>query len=474
MVQVQAILFASLALSVFSAFLAMLGKQWLNRYHSTDMRGSAVERSHTRQQKLGGIVAWHFSHVMESFPLILQVALLLLGCALSRYLWEVDTTIASVVLGFTAFSVLLYLLIVTVGTASESCPYQTPGAYVLRHILHRYLLPFRSAPSVTSAVVAKSSKLIQTSRFYSTFNVWWSLMKRPWYSASNISYTLVYYILGPPVALAVDCYRLGRATLRPLAAFGRSVYRRFISSPFPRPTHSPEQRTNVSDLRCISWTLQTSLGKDVHLSALERLLSTPELSHRVPILVVDCFDVFIGCITVRDGKVGIIKGLDQLATVSADGLFRTFNDLMVMDPTSSILVELYRRYNTVFTAKVDFTGLPFYPTMTAVHALVNRFGNPRYVWWSNNRLPGQDYIPFSRRMVEAAQVGYRQTHYRKVPRWMLRSALHFLSLGPLSPASAVADYLTIVAIDIGCNIPDIASTDERWGSHPMSILISNK
>ena len=30
-IQVQAILFASLAVSLFSAFLAMLGKQWLNR-----------------------------------------------------------------------------------------------------------------------------------------------------------------------------------------------------------------------------------------------------------------------------------------------------------------------------------------------------------------------------------------------------------------------------------------------------------
>ena len=44
-VHVQAILFASLAASLFSALLAMLGKQWLNRYASVDMRGSAIERS---------------------------------------------------------------------------------------------------------------------------------------------------------------------------------------------------------------------------------------------------------------------------------------------------------------------------------------------------------------------------------------------------------------------------------------------
>ena len=56
-VQVQAILYACLAASLFSAFLAMLGKQWLNRYASVDMRGSAIERCQNRQRKL--ILTWH-------------------------------------------------------------------------------------------------------------------------------------------------------------------------------------------------------------------------------------------------------------------------------------------------------------------------------------------------------------------------------------------------------------------------------
>ena len=48
-VYVQAILFSSLAASLLSALLAMLGKQWLNRYASSDLRGSAIERSQNRQ-----------------------------------------------------------------------------------------------------------------------------------------------------------------------------------------------------------------------------------------------------------------------------------------------------------------------------------------------------------------------------------------------------------------------------------------
>ena len=90
-VQVQAIHFASLAASLFFTFLAMLGKQWLNRYASVDMRGSTIERSRNRQRKLNGIVSWYFDHVMGSLPLMLQATLSLLGCA-PRYLWEINRT----------------------------------------------------------------------------------------------------------------------------------------------------------------------------------------------------------------------------------------------------------------------------------------------------------------------------------------------------------------------------------------------
>ena len=138
-VQVQAILYASLAASLFSAFLAMLGKQWLNRYASIDMRGTAIGRSQNRQRKLNGIVVWYFVHVMESLPLMLQFALLLLGCALSLYIWGTNTTVASVLIGVTSIGVVCYGLIVVAGTASASCPYQTPGAQIFRYSRQKVL-----------------------------------------------------------------------------------------------------------------------------------------------------------------------------------------------------------------------------------------------------------------------------------------------------------------------------------------------
>ena len=117
-VHVQAILLSSLCLSLLSAFLAMVSKQWLNRCTPVKMRGIIIERSQYRQRKLDDIVNWYFDHVVRSLPLMLQAALLLFGYALSRYLWEINTTIALVTFCATSFGALFCLFIVIAGAAA--------------------------------------------------------------------------------------------------------------------------------------------------------------------------------------------------------------------------------------------------------------------------------------------------------------------------------------------------------------------
>ena len=131
-VHVQSTLYSSLAASLLSAFIAMLGKQWLNRYSQVEMRGSAVDRSRHRQLKINGMVTWHFDLVMEILPLMLQAALLLLGYSLSNYLIIINRVIAGVIIGFTAFGLLFYLLIISAATLSYNCPFQTPASLIIR------------------------------------------------------------------------------------------------------------------------------------------------------------------------------------------------------------------------------------------------------------------------------------------------------------------------------------------------------
>ena len=72
-------------MSLLAAFVAMLGKQWLNRY-LRHAGGSMIERCGDRQRKFDGLNKWPFRLFIESLPIMLQIALVLLTCGLSRYM----------------------------------------------------------------------------------------------------------------------------------------------------------------------------------------------------------------------------------------------------------------------------------------------------------------------------------------------------------------------------------------------------
>ena len=138
-VTAQAILYASLAISSLSAFLAMLGKQWVRRY-IRNRGGSAEERSRDGQWRLDGLKKWHFHLFIDALPVMLQTALLLLGCALSKYLWTISHTFAGVILAFTVFGVTSHVFFTLAAIFSHDCPYQTPSTLLFRtatrHLAH--------------------------------------------------------------------------------------------------------------------------------------------------------------------------------------------------------------------------------------------------------------------------------------------------------------------------------------------------
>ena len=136
-VVVTNLLYASLLISLLAAFVAMLGKQWLNRY-LRDIGGSIAERCGDRQRKRNGIEKWPFEMFVESLPIMLQVALLLLAVGLSRYMWTINISVARTLLALTAFGVGFFALIVVAGTSSYECPFQTPASLALRALgVHR-------------------------------------------------------------------------------------------------------------------------------------------------------------------------------------------------------------------------------------------------------------------------------------------------------------------------------------------------
>ena len=124
-------MYASLLISLLAAFVAMLGKQWLNRYLRNSGR-SMIERCGDRQRKCDGLKKWPLHFFIESLPVMLQASLLLLTCGLCRYMWSINTLVAYTLVSLTGLGVAFFVAIVIAGTTSYACPFQTPASTALR------------------------------------------------------------------------------------------------------------------------------------------------------------------------------------------------------------------------------------------------------------------------------------------------------------------------------------------------------
>jgi hypothetical protein len=165
------LIYASLLMSLLAAFVAILGKQWLNRYLRHSGR-SMIERCGDRQRKFDGLEKWPFRLCMESLPIMLQIALLLLTCGLSRYVWALNASVGRVVVSFTVFGALFYIVVVVAGTSSYECPFQTPVSIGLRHLgdsgaarrLSASLFPHRGTSLINTAWTDTQQTLVSVVR----------------------------------------------------------------------------------------------------------------------------------------------------------------------------------------------------------------------------------------------------------------------------------------------------------------------
>ena len=182
------LLYASLLMSLLAAFVAMLGKQWLNRY-LRHTGGSMVEHCGDRQRKFDGLKKWPFHPFIESLSIMLQISLLLLVCGLSRYMWAVNTSVARVVVALTAFGFIFYVGTVVAGTLSVDCPFQTPASTTFRTLRgHRMvqklfvslpLTTLRTLRSLSDGVTAQNPLADpSTARVISLVRVTWRLVRR--------------------------------------------------------------------------------------------------------------------------------------------------------------------------------------------------------------------------------------------------------------------------------------------------------
>ena len=97
--------------------------------------GSAADKSRDRRRKLDGFEKWHFRLAIESLPVMLQFTLMLLGCALAKYLWTTSHIVAGVVAAFTLFGITSYVFLSLAAAFCNNCPYQTPPSILARALI---------------------------------------------------------------------------------------------------------------------------------------------------------------------------------------------------------------------------------------------------------------------------------------------------------------------------------------------------
>ena len=177
-----------------------------------------------------------------------------------------------------------------------------------------------------------------------------------------------------------------------------------------------------------------------------------------PTFIEESFNVLVSCTRVNNAQVVLAQGREQTATAFAMYFAYTFYQLSVVDPASSVITEVRKRYKSIFPPTASSEGTLFNCALIITGTFVAKRWNPNQIWGSAKKQSFRERMLLTHYMVWAAK--YQRYWNGKVPRWILRFALDSLSLDLQHPIPVIAGLnLTILAIDMGC---DVAVIGKRY------------
>ena len=425
-VHVQSVLYSSLLASLLAAFTAILGKQWLNRYASVE-GGSVIDRGRQRKRKMDGMVTWKFGLVMECLPLMLQVALLLLGYALSNYLFFIDKAVAGVVIGFTTFGLLFYLLVVSAATFSYNCPFQTPLSLTLRLLI----------------------------RFDDDHKKY---LRRSWKWLKNISSQVKRW------------QRSKLDGLHSLGVFGTPegnkpgdhIELHMAGSPeHPPPIFNKETDWDVHmlDSDCIAWMSEMSMETDVSMAIAGFI---PEIVWHTDTRAVPLerlYDMVLKCFDRSSGRPTLKPGLRDRAYLSAKALVHVgIRHRCTGDTSGNIELNSIKARHQV----VGFGHYEGDSDLQSTLGIMDRvFGEFGSMDWQGSTFTVSHHAWIGHLLLYRAWDLCRKGG--QVPDYIKEFIPHSLQLKPFPPAPIVADCLFIVGLLLGTGLhpDDLLAIDKR-------------
>ncbi|KAL1942594.1 hypothetical protein VTO73DRAFT_6196 [Trametes versicolor] len=124
-VWLNALWFSGLILSLSSASVGIMVKQWLNEY-SSGVSGTSRPVARVRQYRLNNLRTWRVEDIIGAIPILLQLALALFLSGMLILLWTLHDTVAAI--ASTLVSLLAVFTVVTtlLPLVNPKCSYLTP------------------------------------------------------------------------------------------------------------------------------------------------------------------------------------------------------------------------------------------------------------------------------------------------------------------------------------------------------------
>ncbi|KAK0442824.1 hypothetical protein EV421DRAFT_2056364 [Armillaria borealis] len=124
-VWVNGLWFTSLFLSLTTALVAVLVKQWLHHYVALPS-GTPRDRSFTRQFRYAGFEKWHVQVVIGLLPVLMHLALAIFLTGLVIFLQPLRAALSWIICAGTVLVYTAYVVATILPILFPQCPYRTP------------------------------------------------------------------------------------------------------------------------------------------------------------------------------------------------------------------------------------------------------------------------------------------------------------------------------------------------------------
>ncbi|KAK0186770.1 hypothetical protein F5146DRAFT_1143164 [Armillaria mellea] len=137
--------FVSLTLSLITALVAVLVKQWLHQYIAIVSDSSARDRARIRHLRYAGLQTWQVPMIIGLLPVLLHVSLALFFAGLIVFMFSLGMKAAWLVLIIGAATYIAYSIALILPLVHPYCPYKVPLTIYIHRLyqsINNKLIPY--------------------------------------------------------------------------------------------------------------------------------------------------------------------------------------------------------------------------------------------------------------------------------------------------------------------------------------------